>query len=334
MLVLGLQGSPRKGGNTDTFLTAFMEKAGQAGAVTETIQAAKAGIVPCKGCGYCEKHGTCIIADDPMSESIYGLLRQADLIVAASPVYFYGISAQLKILIDRCQTLWSRKYICKLEDPLASSRQGLLFSVAASRGRQIFDGTHLTAKYFFDAIDARLNHTITYRGIEAKGAIRRQDGWVADIEAAIETLVVPGVGRSSILFVSQQGACLAPMAAAMVQKRFGNRIRAGFAGWTPAAALYDPMVRVMQHQGVDLGYLRPQPLADQLESIRPDKLVLLGESCEKMPVQEIQTEHWPIAGWSATTNGAVERMQKEIEEHMNRLIAIDGLNFKQGERNG
>ena len=163
MFVLGLQGSPRKGGNTDTFLSAFLDGAARKGAAVKAIQAAKAGIVACKGCGYCEKKGTCVITDDPMAMEIYGLIRRADLVVAASPVYFYGISAQLKILIDRCQTLWSRKYVLKVKDPLASERKGLLFSVAASRGRQLFDGIHLTAKYFFDAIDARMENAITYR---------------------------------------------------------------------------------------------------------------------------------------------------------------------------
>ena len=116
MLILGLQGSPRKGGNTDTLLGAFLEKAGQAGAAVKTIQVARAGIVPCKGCGYCETHGTCVIADDPMSTELFGLLRQADLVVAATPVYFYGISAQLKVLIDRCQTLWCPFIRCPEND--------------------------------------------------------------------------------------------------------------------------------------------------------------------------------------------------------------------------
>ena len=137
MLILGLQGSPRKRGNTDSFMADFMNEAARAGASVKTIQTARAGVVPCKGCGYCETHGTCVIADDPMSTDIYGLIRQADLVVVASPVYFYGISAQLKVLIDRCQTLWSRKYVVKLKDPLAGTRKGLLFSVAASRGRQL-----------------------------------------------------------------------------------------------------------------------------------------------------------------------------------------------------
>ena len=239
MLILGLQGSPRKGGNTDTFLTAFLEKAAQAGAAVKTIQVARAGIVPCKGCGYCETHGTCVIADDPMSTEIFGLLREADLVIAATPVFFYGISAQLKVLIDRCQTLWSRKYVYKLKDPLAGTRKGLLFSVAASQGRQLFDGIHLTAKYFFDAIDAQVSHALTYRGIESKGAIRQHEGLAADIDEALQKTVLPLVNRKKVLFISPAGACRAPMAAAMAQQRYGDRIRTGFGGCSPEGALHE-----------------------------------------------------------------------------------------------
>ncbi|WP_172684187.1 flavodoxin family protein, partial [Desulfosarcina cetonica] len=202
MFILGLQGSPRKGGNTDILLATFLEKAAAAGAAVQTIQVARAGITPCKGCGYCESHGTCVIADDPMAKQIFGLLRQADMVVAASPIYFYGASAQLKVLIDRCQTLWSRKYAFKLKDPLVATREGILLSVAASRGRQLFDGLQLTAKYFFDAIDARFSQALTYRGIEGKGAIRDQAGVAGDIDAIIEKSVRPLVARKGILFVS------------------------------------------------------------------------------------------------------------------------------------
>ena len=136
-----------------------------------------------------------------MANEIYGLMRQADLIVAASPVFFYGVTAQLKVLIDRSQTLWSRKYVYKLKDPLASTRQGMLFSVAASRGRQLFDGINLTVKYFFDAVDARPAHELIYRGIEAKGAIRSQAGLETDIDTVIETSVKPLIRRKNVLFV-------------------------------------------------------------------------------------------------------------------------------------
>jgi len=321
MLVLGLQGSPRKKGNTDIFLSAFLDEAVRAGAAVKTIQAATAGIVPCKGCGYCEKKGTCVIADDPMAREIFGLIRQADLVVAASPVYFYGISAQLKVLIDRCQTLWSRKYVFKTKDPLASVRKGLLFSVAASRGRQLFDGIHLTAKYFFDAIDARMEHAITYRGIEARGAIRKRENWTADIETAVEKTVVPLVGRTRILFVSPLGACRAPMAAAMAQQRFPDRIRTDFAGVEKAAALDETMVGFLQETGLDLVYRRPQSPEEAFFGLAPDLMVVIGDGFdEKMPHLPVERLHWSLPAPKPTDNQSMETLHLQIRENLDRLI--------------
>ena len=316
MFILGLQGSPRKKGNTDSFMTAFMERAAETGAAVQTIQVARAGIVPCLGCGYCETHGTCVIADDPMSNEIYGLLRKADLVVAASPVFFYGISAQLKVLMDRCQTLWSRKYIYKLKDPLAATRKGLLFSVAASRGRQLFDGIHLTAKYFFDAIDAGYDMSLTYRGIESKGAIRHREGLAADIEAAIEKTVVPLIGRKKILFVSRQGACRAPMAAAMVQARYGDRIHTDFAGFSPVDKLEESMVQAMQRIGTDIAYRRPKSVAQAFHGATPDLVVTIGDTAEKSMLQNTKTLRWQMS--EAVSPEADDMDRRRIE--MERLI--------------
>lgn len=320
MFILGLQGSPRKKGNTDLFLSAFLDSAARRGAAVKTIQAAKAGIVPCRGCGYCEKHGTCVIADDPMAVEIFGLIRQADLVVAASPVYFYGISAQLKILIDRCQTLWSRKYVFKVKDPLASVRKGLLFSVAASRGRQLFDGIHLTAKYFFDAIDARMEHAITYRGIEAKGAIRRRDSWTADIETAIEKTVAPLVGRTRILFVSPRGACRAPMAAAMAQQRFPDRIRTDFAGLEKAAALEKTMVKYLQETGLDLAYRRPQSLKEAFFGRAADLMVMIGGGFDEASYPNAERLHWSLPEPPSTDDQSMEALRLQIRENLDQLI--------------
>ncbi len=321
-MILGLQGSPRKGGNTDTFLTAFLEKAGQAGAAVKTIQAARAGIVPCKGCGYCETHGTCVIADDPMSTEIFGLLRQADLVVAASPVYFYGISAQLKILIDRCQTLWSRKYMLKLKDPLADTRQGLLFSVAASRGRQLFDGVHLTAKYFFDAIDARFTHAVTFRGIESKAAIRRHERFDASIDEAVAKTVLPLVTRSKVLFVSADGACRAPMAAALAQQQYGDRIRTGFGALQPASELSAPMVQAMQRAGVDMGYRRPRHMDQALVGATPDLVIVIGGSVDRTAFSGVRTVQWPIAAPVSSADEDVDRLRLELGAQVETLTTM------------
>ncbi len=320
MLILGLQGSPRKGGNTDTFLASFLEKAGQAGAAVKTIQVARAGIVPCKGCGYCETHGTCVISDDPMSTEIFGLLRQADLVVAATPVFFYGISAQLKVLIDRCQTLWSRKYVYKLKDPLAATRKGLLFSVAASRGRQLFDGIHLTTKYFFDAIDAQFSHALVYRGVESKGAIRHHEGLAADIDETIQKTVLPLVTRKRVLFISPTGACRAPMAAAMAQERFGDRIRTGFAALRPAAELSAPMNRVMQRVGVDMGYRKPQTIEQALYGTTPDLTVAIGDGVDKIPLPGIKMVQWSLPEPALPDDDAMDRLRLAIEANVDMLI--------------
>ena len=62
---------------------------------------------------FVKKNGYCVTQDDDMAHEIYPLLRAADAVVLASPIYFYNVTAQLKAPIDRSQTLWARKY--KLE---------------------------------------------------------------------------------------------------------------------------------------------------------------------------------------------------------------------------
>jgi multimeric flavodoxin WrbA len=116
MLMLGLQGSPRKKGNTDFLLSTFLQAAETRGARTRAIHVMERNILPCKEYLVCEKKGYCPI-DDDMASEIYGLLRQAEVVVLASPIFFYNMTSQLKALVDRCQTFWARKYRLKLRDP-------------------------------------------------------------------------------------------------------------------------------------------------------------------------------------------------------------------------
>ena len=153
MFVLGLQGSPRRKGNTHYLLTTFLKEAEKLGAKTAIIEVDKKHIVPCKEYVVCEKKGFCPI-DDDMKTEIYPLLRQADVVVAATPVFFYNTTAQLKALIDRTQTLWARKYRLNLTDPNRKWRKGFVLAMGATRGKNLFEGLHLTAKYFFDAFSA------------------------------------------------------------------------------------------------------------------------------------------------------------------------------------
>ena len=181
MLVAGLQGSPRKNGNTNYLLDRFLEQAISFGAETVKIPVAEKKITPCLGCNNCMKTGQCVIQDDDMFAEMYPLLQKADVIVAATPVFFYGPSAQLKALIDRSQTLWSRKYVLKIPDPLAKTRKGFLLSVGATGGKQLFDGIKLVAKYFFDAAGARYCGALTFKKADHAGDLQKQPGHLEKI---------------------------------------------------------------------------------------------------------------------------------------------------------
>ena len=127
MLVLGLMGSPRLKGNTQYLLSAFMEEARKFGARTHIVAVCRKKIEPCREYTVCERKGFCPIADD-MGE-IYALMREAEIVVVATPIFFYNTTAQLKALIDRSQTLWARRYRLKLVDPLSTTRRGVLLAV-------------------------------------------------------------------------------------------------------------------------------------------------------------------------------------------------------------
>lgn len=103
--VLILSGSPRKGGNSDILCDEFMRGAEESGHSVEKINVAEKKIGYCKACYYCKKsNGKCVI-DDDMAEVLQKMI-DADVIVLASPVYFYSIDAQLKSVIDRTVARW------------------------------------------------------------------------------------------------------------------------------------------------------------------------------------------------------------------------------------
>jgi len=97
--VLGVAGSPRRGGNTETILDEVLRGAAEAWAVTEKVVLADRDVRPCRACNACARTGTCIIDDD--MAAIIGKMKTARVWVLATPVYWWGPTAQLKAFIDR-----------------------------------------------------------------------------------------------------------------------------------------------------------------------------------------------------------------------------------------
>lgn len=99
MKIVVLQGSPNKKGSTFILADCFRQGAEAAGHTVEFIDVAHAKIHPCAGCVHCGYEGPCVQKDDV--ESIRKKILDGDMLVFATPLYYYGMSAQLKILIDR-----------------------------------------------------------------------------------------------------------------------------------------------------------------------------------------------------------------------------------------
>jgi multimeric flavodoxin WrbA len=170
MKVLGIMGSPRRQSNTEILLDKALEGAVEAGAEVEKVLVSKLKISPCLEIYACRKDGNCAIKDD--MQALYEKLLEADHIIFASPIFFYGITSQAKAMIDRCQALWVRRHVLGMGKEDKRVRRGVFISVGATRGTKLFDGAVLTVKYFFDAIGVKYSGDLLVRGIDNKGQIR------------------------------------------------------------------------------------------------------------------------------------------------------------------
>jgi NAD(P)H-dependent FMN reductase len=171
MKILAIWGSPRRGGNTEILLNAFLDGAAQGGAAVERVALRELKISPCQEIYHCFKDGTCPIKDDMLP--LYDKLVAADVVVLATPIFFYSVTAQAKAFIDRTQALWARRYRLHQDFP-GPERQGILLATAATSGKLLFVGARLVAKYFFDAINVSYAAEICVRGVDDKGDILQQ----------------------------------------------------------------------------------------------------------------------------------------------------------------
>jgi len=172
MKVLGIYGSPRKGGNTDQLLDRALEGSQSAGAEIKKVYARKLKMSGCIECGGCDDTGKCVVDDD--MQSVYPLFEEADVIFLASPIFFYGLTSQVKAVVDRSQACWCKKMLEKTSDDRDSyaDGQGYLIAVGATRGKNLFEGVQLVAKYFYDALDMNYKGGIFFRRLEKKSAVQ------------------------------------------------------------------------------------------------------------------------------------------------------------------
>ena len=188
MNVVAFHASPRQGGNTDILLTEALRAIDRSLHRISLFRLNGMSIKPCQNCGGCEETGICVIKDQ-MTE-VYSAIREADRIILASPIFFFCLSAQAKIMIDRCQCVWCEKYLLKKEIPQGShGRKGLLLLAGGMKKEIGVECSDATARAFFRTISVPEHRTLSYLGIDAKGAILNHPTALADTYEAGANLV-------------------------------------------------------------------------------------------------------------------------------------------------
>lgn len=181
---MALYGSPRRAGNTAMLLRRAVEGARSAGAEVHEVFLRDLKMSPCLEIYGCRKTGRCVIQDD-FQELCDRMLAARGLMLAA-PIFFYSLNAHTKILVDRCQSLWVRKYWIEKLAPggRAPARKGLWISAGATQGKRLFDGARLTVKYFFDVLDMELRKVLLYRGLDFEGDVLKHPEYLEEAFAA------------------------------------------------------------------------------------------------------------------------------------------------------
>ena len=311
MLVLGIQGSPRKKGNTHLLLGSFLEEARRLDCRVELIEVADKNIHGCTGCGSCEETGKCVIDDD--MQKVYPLLWEADVIVLATPMFFYSAPAQAKALIDRSQALWSRKYVRHLKDPGRPWRSGYLLALGATKGENLFVGMSLTAKYLFDAVGAADKGSLTFRKIEAAGEVKDHPTALVDAANRAALLIEPLRHRKKVLFVCRENRCRSQMAAAFAQQLYGDKLEVKCAGNEPAEEINEVMVAVMEEKGIDMAYRKPRSFDSVVASWSPDVVVSMGCDVVCPVFPEADIADWGLPDPAGSSVDFMRKIRDDIQ---------------------
>ncbi|MFH0840138.1 MAG: flavodoxin family protein, partial [Candidatus Omnitrophota bacterium] len=165
---LGINASPRIGGNTDIIIDKILEAAKDNGADTDKIFLNDLRLQYCQECEEPDNNGNCNFKDD--MGVVYRKFKEADAVIVASPIFFGSISGQAKMMIDRFQCAWRAKHILK-KDAFSEKRIGAFIAVAASERQDFFENAKAIVKNLFATLNIEYKKELYFTGIDAKGAI-------------------------------------------------------------------------------------------------------------------------------------------------------------------
>ena len=172
MIVLGISGSPREGGNTDTLLEQALSGAKSKGASVEKIVLNSLRFCACQECENVREDGVCTVKDD--MQAIYTKVESAGAIILTSPIFFGSLSAQTKMMIDRFQCLWLSEYVFKTR-AIEKNKTGAFICIEASTRKDFFENAKSIVKNFFTVVGAAYKEELLCSGLDKKGAVLKRE---------------------------------------------------------------------------------------------------------------------------------------------------------------
>lgn len=170
MKLLALTASPRKEGNTELLLRAFLHGIESAGWETETIRLNELNYRPCQACDRCAPTGKCVVQDD--MQLLYPKIIACKALVLVTPIYFGSLSAQLKMFIDRFQCWWHAKY--NLKKPFITpeeERPAYFLTVGALKNKEYSESARKIVGVYCHIVNLKLRGSLCFRGYDEPGSI-------------------------------------------------------------------------------------------------------------------------------------------------------------------
>lgn len=188
-LVVLLNGSPRRNGNTSTLVDEARRTAETAGAQVLRFDLAFLSISPCRACEDCFIDGRCVIHDE--MDALYDALERADAVIVASPIYFSGMSAYAKMAVDRCQALWARRM--RLKVPRRPG-VGAIVLVAAQKDAK-FDNAVSELRAFLIGIGIVPKEVLRVAGADGPSYVAEHPEVLLKARELVRSLLSPIPGR-------------------------------------------------------------------------------------------------------------------------------------------
>ena len=188
MKLLAIAGSPRKNGNSTALMREAIAGARERGATVEVFAARDLNVAGCLACGSCKRAADAVCVQKDDMHAVYAAMRECDALLLASPVYFYGLTAQIKAIVDRCYALMPFEGVPEGEQPVPRIAPGKpLYVITTQADGPVFFGLQVysTIAYGMTWLGMKPAGELIATGLEGADDWQRRDDLIAAARALV-----------------------------------------------------------------------------------------------------------------------------------------------------